>query len=899
MKKATQNEKPAGEVNEPGTSPKPCGRQQSCQTRRSHRNNSWWVFFILGASILTLMCLRPVWAADGDLDSTFNMGSGPFAGVQVIPEIRGTAGYPNVVGSPYTGRTLIHGRFWGLNDGTTTQNNNSIARLFSGGALDPTFVNNQNFNGEIRGVYIYPHDYPVVALQDKILIWGRFFASSGSSQYNNLARLMPDGSIDTSFPIINSYNGAVNTVAVYRPPGAPSDGTGDEILVGGYNLRAGSVDEGSTYQLLRLNYDGSVDTGFTHWGAPNGYITSIRVYSGDPVFGNNVRIFCSYPKNQDGSGGLYYMLIVGPEVSRPDISAPVFSLGDETVDGPIYGIAQQPSDGKWLIVGAFSHVNGLSRKRVARGTYNDASHTWTVDGYDVGTGPNGVVTGIAPMSPSDDRMMAIGSFTTWNGAPCNFIVRLDTAGIRDTSFNSGGTGADDRIRAMNWKNDGTGGWIYGYFHTYNSGGANNSRGGIAGLDANGYVTNSFSNITAMAGWPGMVYSLARQGDGKIIIGGDFNGVCGKYREGLARINSNGSLDTYFKGVVDGIVRSVALQADGKILVGGAFGQCQGFACTSLARVNPDSSLDSTFKPMLVGDDNTVNDLFHVVPLSTGQIMIAGDIYKNVDTGATPVARLNSDGSLDAGFFANVTSIPSPIPDADWLWGTRVAVAGNKYVVAGGYYVMNSAGWEGNHGFLGRLNNDGTLDTTFGPTTPATHIQTMDSQVDDLLLQPDGRIVVSGWFTHVLDGSGSGPARTAIARFSADGFLDATFTPNLTMPPGANSMTVAAMARQPNGKILIEEQFLSYLGNYNFNFISGQAARLLTDGSLDPSFSLGTLTQGYYHPQGGSSILRLPNGKALIGGAYSNYNPTNVFSLARVFASPANLNVGTMMLLLNE
>jgi uncharacterized delta-60 repeat protein len=873
----------------------------TCPARR------WWVrrglALLLLAFCFFLASAPPSWAGDGALDSTFNMGSGSFAGVQVLPEIRGAAGYPFVTGAPYNNYTLIFGRFWGLSiGGNPAANHNSIARLDSSGLLDGTFVNNQNFNGEVRGVYIYPHDYGVPDLRDKILIWGRFNAFAGPAFYNNLARLNADGSLDTSFPVINSYNGAVNAVAVQRPPGAPSDGTGDKILVGGYNLRVYSEEIGEGYQLIRLDYGGDVDTSFTPWGAPNGYITGIRVFSGDPVFGDNVRIFLSYPKNQDGSGGLYYMLIVGPDALRPDLATPVFSLGDETVDGPIYNMAKQ-SDDKWVLAGAFQHVYTggvwVSRNRVARFNTDKSLDT----GYNVGVGPNGVVTGISPLKttttgpadPPDDRMVLIGSFTTWNGAPHNYMVRLTNTGSLD-SFNSAGTGADDRIRAMNWYDDGSGGMIYGYFHNYNSGGTNYPRGGIAGLNADGTLNGFFDNVTAMAGWPGMVYSLARQSDGKIIIGGDFTGVCGKYREGFARINSNGSLDSSFKGVVDGVVRSVAVQADGKILVGGAFGQCQGIACTSLARLNPDSSLDITFKPMLVGDDNSLNDIFHVVPLSTGQIMIAGDIYNIM--GVSPVARLNSYGSLDAGFFGNVTSIQVSIPDVDWLWGTRVAVAGGKYVVAGGYYAKSIEGWEGNRGFLGRLNNDGTLDTTFGPTTPATHIQTLDHQVDDLLLQPDGKIVVSGWFTHVLDGSETPPERRAIARFSANGFLDATFTPSLTMPAEANTMTVAAMARLPNGRILIEEQFLNYLGNYNFNYISGQAARLLADGSPDPSFSQGTLTNGYYHPQGGSSILRLPNGKALIGGAYSNYNPTNVFSLARIFASPANFNPAFLMLLTN-
>ena len=94
---------------------------------------------------------------------------------------------------------------------------------------------------------------------------------------------------------------------------------------------------------------------------------------------------------------------------------------------------------------------------------------------------------------------------------------------------------------------------------------------------------------------------------------------------------------------------------------GHFGQCQGYACTSLARLNPDGSLDTTFKPMLVGGDNSLNQVNQVVPLSNGQIMIAGDIYSNT-IGGCPVARLNSDGSLDPSFNASKFQ---HIPGANW------------------------------------------------------------------------------------------------------------------------------------------------------------------------------------------------------------------------------------------
>ena len=119
------------------------------------------------------------------------------------------------------------------------------------------------------------------------------------------------------------------------------------------------------------------------------------------------------------------------------------------------------------------------------------------------------------MSSTDDRMVLAGNFSTWNGAPCGYLVRLNTNGTLDTTFHSGGTGADDRIMRVNWNSDGSGGLIYGYFRSYNG----QPRGGIAGLNADGNLNGAYANVTAIAGGPGMVSSLATQSDGKIIIGG--------------------------------------------------------------------------------------------------------------------------------------------------------------------------------------------------------------------------------------------------------------------------------------------------------------------------------------------------------------------------------------------
>jgi uncharacterized delta-60 repeat protein len=834
---------------------------------------------VLWALCLVMILVMPAYAADGDLDPTFIIGPGPFAGVQNIPEIRRQVGYVNGTTDgkdwPYNGCSLLHGTFWSVHVGAPgpDQNHNCIARLKADGTLDTTFISNQ-INGEIRAVYIYPHDD--LNFPDKILIGGSFNVFSGSSQYNNFARLNADGAIDTTFPQ-TQWGGAVTSFGV--------QGSGDtaKILVGGYSLRVGDMDNGFIYQLIRLTYDGNLDGTYAHWAAPGGYISSIKVHSATDPYPNDVRIFCSYPKNDD-SGGTYYMLLLDSNAAQPTIATPpVASIGSEAVDGPIFNMAQQ-SDGKWVIVGAFRKAydsiskTWFTRHHIARFNVDRSLDTGY---YDVGNGgANGNVTQVSPMSvsPVDDRMILIGNFDAWNGAPCGYIMRLTTTGGVDPTFTPG-SGAGNRIMRLDWNSDGSGGMIYGYLRYYNG----QPRGGIAGLNEDGSLNNSFANVTAMAGSAGTVNSLAMQSDGKILIGGNFNGVGGKYRGGIARLNPNGSLDYSFKGGVDGLVRSVAVQADGKILVGGEFGQCQGYACTSLARLNPDSSLDTAFKPAVVNGASAMSWLKQVVPLANGKMMITGDFYS--PHGGYAVARLNSDGTKDPDFDSSQVYIPG----TSWFDCHRLVVAGDNYVIAGGWDTDTVMG---GGGYLARLTSSGALDTTFGP---GTHVQTMDGHVFDLFLQPDGKIVASGMFSHIIDGS---VARSGIARFSANGLVDGTFTPSLPLAGGANTLSISGMAGQPNGKILIRENFFNVSG-YNANYISTQVARLNSNGSLDSNFTLGTPPNWWSNLFDSTSILRLPNGKALIGGNFSQYNGTAAWSLVRIFAGPANFSPAPLLLLLGN
>ena len=78
---------------------------------------------------------------------------------------------------------------------------------------------------------------------------------------------------------------------------------------------------------------------------------------------------------------------------------------------------------------------------------------------------------------------------------------------------------------------------------------------------------------------GAIRVVVVQPDGKILIGGDFttlspNGGAAVTRNHIARLNPDGTLDTAFDPNANDIVYAIAVQADGKILVGGAFTEQQ-------------------------------------------------------------------------------------------------------------------------------------------------------------------------------------------------------------------------------------------------------------------------------------------------------------------------------------
>ena len=174
---------------------------------------------------------------------------------------------------------------------------------------------------------------------------------------------------------------------------------------------------------------------------------------------------------------------------------------------------------------------------------------------------------------SDGKSVIGGDFTLVNGLNRNHIARLDLYGYLDSSFVIG-TGANGPVTALQIQSDGK--IVLGGNFTLVRGIA---RGGLARLNSNGTVDGTFTPgaVTRTGGFT--ITSIRQEAQGnKLIVTGLFDAIGSVARRNVVRLNSNGSVDENFAGDPDldptagpdDIVRALALQPDGKPLLGGDF-----------------------------------------------------------------------------------------------------------------------------------------------------------------------------------------------------------------------------------------------------------------------------------------------------------------------------------------
>ena len=832
---------------------------------------------------------------DGTLDTSFNPGASNLVYSLALQA---------------DGKILVGGNFTALGG----QNRTNIGRLNADGTLDTSF--NPGANSTVYSL--------VVQADGKILVGGTATTLGGQSR-NYIGRLNADGTLDTNFnPGANNY---VYSLAVQ------ADGA---ILVGGsYTMLGGQ----SRSRIGRFSADGTLDTSFNP-GANNPVYSlalqtdgKILVGGAFATLGGQTRSYVGRLNNTDpatqnltfdGSTLTWARGGSGPEVWRTSFE---YSPGGNSWTN-LTGIR---IPGGWQLTGLALPTNVAFRARgyAVGGEYNGSA--WFVE---TGTGSPAIYTQPTNMTNNAGTTTAF-SVTAIGAGPLTYQWLKDGAGMTDGGNISGAATAS--LKLSNVLGANAGGYsvvvsnilgsvtsvvatltvidplinVQPISGTNNAGntrafsvsafgtmplsyqwlkngagladGGNISGAATASLtlnnvlhaDAAGYsvvVSNAAGSVTsavatltvidpaintqpasqaknpgdsvtlsvAAGGTPPLSYEWRKDGQtlgagmqSSLVLtnlqGSDagsydvvVSNVWGSVTSTVAFLSVNLALPDSFNPGTDGSVWSMALQADGKILVGGSFSTLGGQSRNYIGRLNADGTLDTSFNPGAGGSSPSVYSLA-VQP--DGKILVGGNFTTLGGLISSRIGRVNPDGTLDTSFN---TGAGGSSPSVNCL----AVQADGKIIVGGSFTTLGGQ----NRNYVGRLNADGTLDTSFNPGA--------SSYVNSMAVQTDGKILVGGGFTTL-----GGQARSRIGRLNADGTLDASFN------PGA-SFDVYSLALQADGKILVGGSFYT-LGGQARNRIG----RLNADGTLDTSFNPGA--DNYV-----ASLALQADGKILVGGGFS-------------------------------
>lgn len=193
-------------------------------------------------------------------------------------------------------------------------------------------------------------------------------------------------------------------------------------------------------------------------------------------------------------------------------------------------------------------------------------------------------------------------------------------------------------------------WLYGSFATYD--GQTATR--VIKLNADGTQDKTFlTNLGGPNSNPFALVTLAPYEDGRLLVGGFFTQYNGTARNRIARLNPNGTLDTTFS-IGTGFNSSterLLLQDDGKILVTGAFSSYNGTTRNRLARLNSDGSLDTTLA-VGTGFNNVTLDTFQN---EDGSYYVAGYFTQYDGNTANHVVKIGATGAIDNSFSTGSTA----------------------------------------------------------------------------------------------------------------------------------------------------------------------------------------------------------------------------------------------------
>jgi uncharacterized delta-60 repeat protein len=735
--------------------------------------NSFKYITTIAQVILLLLAAGFSVLAAGEVDPSFNPSLVDVDYVFYSESIERTS-VKRVVVQP-DGKILATGIFNVVNDYVR----DNIVRFNADGTLDTSF------NPPALARYSRNELLSITALalqaDGKILIGGNFI-TTGAVRRTSLARLNADGSLDSSFNANQTGTGLNGTVLDI------------EISADGKITACGDIGAVGQQEVVRLLYDGSVDTSF------NPQINSSSSAGAYDVFVQpDGKTLVSIYYSSSSSNTTIYRLNTDGSVDFSHIVTGSSRIVNRMVVQP---------DGKILVGGSFNTIDGFPiQQNLLRLNANGMYDTTFNFGN---SGASGNVNDIEFLT--NGKILIGGSFGSYNDVDRQYVAVLNDDGTLDNSFNytpGRVLGAYDLAVQADGK------IVVGTYADFSQGVLVPP---IARLNADATLDSS---VQPFMGSAGFVNKVLVQPDGKILVAGFFNHVNSLFRRNLARFNADGTYDSsltgniFFSGLTQ-YISELDLQPDGKILIAGIISNGERLNANGTHDVtlsnspNPPSirylpsgkllkmgsliyrySENGFFETQTVRLDGGVAYKAAIQP--DGKIIIVGTFTQiNLSTFRNRIARLNADGTFDDTF--------NPPGGANNRINDVLLQTDGKIIIGGQFTTFNG---NSNYKYLARLNADGTLDTSFNPL--------LNGEVTCIKLQPDGKILFSGTMTTV-----NGIPRNSMARLNQNGTLDNS----LNLGVGTDGL-IRSIDVQADGKILIGGEFRRVNGVERFG-----VARLL-------------------------------------------------------------------------
>jgi uncharacterized delta-60 repeat protein len=338
-------------------------------------------------------------------------------------------------------------------------------------------------------------------------------------------------------------------------------------------------------------------------------------------------------------------------------------------------------------------------------------------------------------------------------------------------------------------------------------------------------------------------SSARHINGGILLGDNATAGSGN---NFLRLAPNGLPDgsfnaggSGFQSLVTGKVQAIAMLPDGKLMIGGDFDKVGDTFRSKMARLNTDGTLDATFQ-LNPGQFSQLVSIYDITLQTDGKLLVSGNFtYTLSGAQRSNVVRLNSNGSIDTTFVP-----PLHIPDfyeASGFGTNRPAIRSDGKIAVG---TSRNSLLPSNITVPLILQTDGSKDPF---SNPGVFNEKNAVAIHDIAALPNGKILIAGkYFSPFPDLI----RRGFLARLNADGTLDSSFAVYET------SKDVYAFSMLGNGQILVVQRSTT----------ESNVARLNPNGSLDATFPTGVGANGTLN-----AIALLSTGEIVVGGNFSTYN----------------------------